>query len=94
MLHQLAILAVIAAELAEVVAVRHVVLEQLGEAAEAGVDRVALRVDDLRLREQQVDQPEEEIVGQQLVGDPLGIAGAVARAPADSSWRRCRAAPA
>ena len=41
MRHELIVLAVVAAELAQIVAVRHVVLEQLGKGRQAGVDRIA-----------------------------------------------------
>ena len=76
MLHQLAILAVIAAEFAEVVAVRHVVLEQLGERRQAGVDRVAAGVNDLGVGHEHMDQPDEVIIGQQFVGHSRRAAGA------------------
>ncbi len=74
MLHQLVVLAIIVAQLGQVIAVRHVVLEQLGERRKAGVDRIPHRVDELGLGEQQVDQPDEEIIGEQLVGDARMVA--------------------
>ena len=72
MLHQLLISAVITAEFGQVIGMVLLGGEQLGEARDAGIDRVAQCVDDARIRQRQMDEPGEIIVGRHLVGDARG----------------------
>jgi len=57
MLHERIVLTVIPTQFAQVVAVGHVVLEQLGEARKAGVDRIAARVDEPRIGNKRWSRP-------------------------------------
>src|SRR6202008_3233443 len=62
---------VIAAEFAEIVGVALLGGKQLGKARHAGVDRIPHGVNDLRVRQREMNEPEEIIVRRHLVGDAL-----------------------
>src|SRR5579871_140274 len=69
MRHQLCVPAIVASQLAEVVAEVLIPREQLRIAGEASVARISHHVDDARTRERHLDQSKEQEVGWQLVGD-------------------------
>ena len=73
MFHQRGVGAVVTTERSEVEAKR-LALETDGEAGQAGVDRVAHRVDDSRLRQRHADQAHIAEVRRHLVGDPADLA--------------------
>jgi len=69
MLHQARIVPVVAAEIGEIVGEGLALAEPQEVAGEAGVERVALAVDDPRLGEEERDEAEAEEVARRLVGD-------------------------
>ena len=88
---------VIAPELAEIESKRHVSAEKLGEAGEAGIDRVAQAVDEARAGNGHVDQADGGEIHRRLVGDEARFAGGGRNAPeivvpegADFERRRTR----
>src|SRR6516164_2776960 len=70
--HERIVATVEAAELAEIVGVWITVLEENRETGEAGIDRVAARMDDARVRQRQVDEAGQMEVPGHLVGDAFG----------------------
>ncbi len=82
MLHQIEIHPVIAAELPQIVGIVDLVGEMLAEAGQAGVERVAAQMNDPRLGQDEMDEPDEHVVVGHLVGDP-----AAPRAPAPEGAR-------
>jgi hypothetical protein len=69
--HQRLITAVIAPELTEIVGVGLFAHEQGRKAGQAGVDRVAERMDDTRIRKRQMNEADEGKVCGHLVDDPI-----------------------
>ena len=70
MLHQIEIHPVIAAELPQIVGIVDLIGEMLAEAGQAGVERVAAQMNDPRLGQDEMDEPDEHVVVGHLVGDP------------------------
>ena len=70
MLHQIEIHPVIAAELRQIIGIVDLIGEMLAEAGQAGVERIAAQMDDPRLGQDEMDEPDEHVVVGHLVGDP------------------------
>lgn len=71
MRHQTFIGPVVPPEFTEIVGVGLSCREQRREAGEAGIDGIAVDVDDARIRQGPVDEPGEKKIGRHLVGDAL-----------------------
>src|SRR5262249_34382487 len=74
MRHQFFIPAIVAPQFAEVVGVREVrSREQTREAGYASIERVALYVNELRVRQREMNKAGKDEIRRHLVGDPFGI---------------------
>ena len=69
MRHELDVVAVVAADLGEVVGEILAAREMLLEAGEAAAERMPARIDDLRVRQHQVDEPDVREVVRHLVDE-------------------------
>ena len=69
MFHQACIVNVVSPQLGQVVGEFLPVLEQLGKAGQAGIHRIAVDMDNLRIGQHQVDQADRQKIRRHLVGD-------------------------